>query len=149
MRVLFLDIDGVLNSTRTRPADPQSLVDWLEPACVTALDAIVAATGAAVVVTSSWRIGRTRDELAAALAARGFRGRVAGVTPDLRAARLGRDDEIEAWLRAEGAGVEAYVIVDDALSLGRLEPRHYRTSPTRGLRADDVEAVATLLRDGS
>jgi Swiss Army Knife RNA repair-like protein len=145
MRVIFLDVDGVLNTVRTRPANPQGLADWLEPACVAALGAIVEASGARVVVSSSWRIGRTLGELRAALGAHGFRGEIVGVTPDRRAERLAREDEIEAWLRDEGAGVESFVIVDDALSLGRLEGHHYRTSPTRGLGDDDVARVVALL----
>src|SRR5262245_44636877 len=61
-RVVFLDIDGVLNSGRncmrqqgkSRPFDPDA---------ITAINHILEQTGATVVVSSTWRIGRSVAEL--------------------------------------------------------------------------------------
>ena len=70
-RVIFLDIDGVLAPIRTwdRYGD-------LDAACVQVLNDIVASGGADVVVTSTWRHGRTVGELQEMLDACGFAGRV-------------------------------------------------------------------------
>lgn len=46
-RLLFLDVDGVLTTTLC----PNEMV----PSCVERLDRILAATGAALVISSSWR----------------------------------------------------------------------------------------------
>ena len=55
-KVIFLDIDGVMNSVNTRPQDPRGLIDFLDPRNVSVLNAIVEATGAVVVVSSTWRL---------------------------------------------------------------------------------------------
>src|SRR5437016_7412087 len=71
VRVIFLDIDGVLAPIRRwdRYGD-------LDPACVQVLNEIVARGGADVVVSSTWRYGRTVAELQVILESKGFTGRV-------------------------------------------------------------------------
>ena len=75
-RVIFLDIDGVLAPIRQwdRYGD-------LEPACIRVLNEIVADGAADVVVSSTWRYGKTVAELQEILAAEGFAGTVVGKTP--------------------------------------------------------------------
>ncbi|MGH2361690.1 MAG: HAD domain-containing protein, partial [bacterium] len=65
-RVIFLDIDGVLAPIRRwdRYGD-------LEPACIQVLNEIVARAGADVVVSSTWRHGKTVAELQEILQAEG------------------------------------------------------------------------------
>src|SRR5947199_9393545 len=91
-RVIFLDIDGVLAPIRRwdRYGD-------LDPACIRVLNDIVARVGADIVVSSTWRYGKTVAELQAMLAAQGFAGRVVDVTPT-GAPGSGRGAEIAAWL---------------------------------------------------
>lgn len=48
MKVIFLDVDGVMNSVHN---------EWLDLRCVDNLCMIVKATGAKIVITSSWRDG--------------------------------------------------------------------------------------------
>src|SRR5258705_6520050 len=75
-RVVFLDIDGVLAPIRRwdRYGD-------LEPACIQVLNEIVASARADVVVSSTWRHGRTVAELQVMLEAEGFTGRIVDKTP--------------------------------------------------------------------
>ncbi len=138
-RVIFLDIDGVLAPIRTwdRYGD-------LDPACIAILNQIVACSGAGVVVASTWRHGKTVDELHAMLAAHGFTGRVVDKTPtDLRGAARG--DEIAAWLRQHAVG--GCVIIDDHADMGHLRSHLVQTHPAHGLRRTDVPpAMATLMR---
>jgi hypothetical protein len=137
--VIFLDIDGVLAPIRRwdRYGD-------LEPACVQALNAIVTAAGAEVVVSSTWRHGRTVAELQAMLAAAGFTGSVVDKTPP-GPPGADRGDEIAAWL-AEHA-VAGYVIVDDHADMGPLRERLLLTHPGRGLQpTDTARAIQILLR---
>ena len=138
-RVIFLDIDGVLAPIRRwdRYGD-------LEPACVQALNEIVTAAGAEVVVSSTWRHGRTVAELQAMLAAAGFTGSVLDKTPP-GPPGAERGDEIAAWL--EEHAVAGYVIVDDHADMGALRERLLLTHPGRGLQPTDTDrAIQILLR---
>jgi hypothetical protein len=137
--VIFLDIDGVLAPIRQwdRYGD-------LDPACVQVLNEIVELGAADVVVSSTWRYGKTVAELQAMLEAAGFTGSVVDKTPT-SAAGTRRGEEIGAWL-AEHA-VSGYVIIDDHVDMGALRERLVLTHPAHGLRpADSPRAVATLIR---
>lgn len=63
MKVIFLDIDGVLNSYNYyKDMDTKDmLANPLDRKCVRRLSHIVEATGAALVLSSSWRAGWDRD----------------------------------------------------------------------------------------
>ena len=138
-RVIFLDFDGVVAPIRRwdRYGD-------LEPACVQVLNEIVAGAGAEVVVSSTWRYGKTVAELQGMLEAAGFVGRVADTTP-LGPPGADRSDEIAAWL--DGHVVAGYVIVDDHSNMGPLRARLVLTDPGRGLqRADAARALQILMR---
>ena len=140
-RIVFLDIDGVLAPIRRwdRYGD-------LEAACVQVLNDIVASGAADVVVSSTWRHGKTVAELQEMLEAEGFVGRVLDKTPsDIRGASRG--DEIAAWL-ADHA-VDGCVIIDDHADMGALRTHLVQTHPAHGLQpADAARAVAVLMRPG-
>jgi hypothetical protein len=137
--VVFLDIDGVLAPIRRwdRYGD-------IEAACIEVLNEIVASARAEVVVSSTWRHGKTVAELQAMLEAEGFTGRVVDKTPTV-APGARRGEEIAAWL-AEHA-VCGYVIIDDHIDMGELRTELVLTHPGRGLqRADAPRAIEILLR---
>lgn len=138
-RVIFLDIDGVLAPIRgwDRYGD-------LDPACIGVLNEIVVEGRAEVVVSSTWRHGRTVIELQAMLDARGFIGRVRDKTPTGTPGAY-RGEEIAAWL-AEHA-VCGCVIIDDHADMGPLRSHLVLTQPARGLQpADAPRAIALLAR---
>ncbi len=138
-RVIFLDIDGVLAPIRRwdRYGD-------LELTCIQVLNEIVTQGGADVVVSSTWRYGKTVAELQAMLEAAGFTGSVVDKTPAGELG-VGRGEEIASWL-AENT-VDGYVIIDDHVDMGELRGRLVLTHPGRGLQPADVpRAVALLLR---
>lgn len=137
--MIFLDFDGVLAPIRQwdRYGD-------LEPACIQVLNEIVTQGGADVVVSSTWRYGKSVAELQALLEAAGFMGAVVDKTP---AGPLGanRGEEIAEWL-AENS-VDGYVIIDDHVDMGDLRARLVLTHPGRGLQPADVaRALALLMR---
>ena len=141
-RVVFLDIDGVLAPIRLwdRYGD-------LDPACIQVLNEIVACGEADVVVSSTWRHGKTVAELQEMLEAQGFAGRVLDKTPtSMDGARRG--EEIDAWL-AENT-VSGYVIIDDHADMGELRGRLVLTHPGHGLQpAEAPRAIALLMRSTS
>jgi hypothetical protein len=141
MRVLFLDIDGVLNRRNFQPADSTGLRSWIEPELAARLSDVLRRAGAAIVLSSDWRIGRGRDVLAEELRAAGVDGFLRDVTPHL--AGLPRWREIEAWMADQGFAYEHAVIVDDAFDMGPLGDRFVRTTVLSGF---DEAAAAHVLR---
>jgi hypothetical protein len=107
MKVVFLDFDGVLNSSRwfaqgTAFTHPE---DQLDPEAVKLLNEL----DADVVVSSAWRYGYKRIQLSEFLRNRGFTGRVIDTTPRLPGKE--RFEEINAWLK--GKDVTSFVVLDD------------------------------------
>ena len=136
-RIIFLDIDGVVAPIRRwdRYGD-------LEPACIQVLNDIVASGGADVVVSSTWRHGKTVAELQQMLEAEGFAGCVLDKTPsDIPGANRG--EEIAAWLADHAVG--AYVIIDDHADMGELRTHLVQTHPAHGLQPTDVPRALALL----
>ena len=141
--VIFLDVDGVLNSMST-PAWMGE--DWDTPLArpLQNLKHIVDKTGANIIVTSSWR------EYPAALrkleiALMVFELHIAGRTPALP---TNRPDEIQTWL-SDHPEVKRYVILDDepqpwtSEQLNKVVP----VNPAKALTAQNAELAILLLTD--
>jgi hypothetical protein len=124
-KIIFLDFDGVLNSqlwyVRTKGSRER---DDLDKEAIGFLNTLIKNTGAKVVVTSTWRLGRTVEELQEILDRNGFKGEVIGKTKELRLGEDGdcilRGNEILQWMKAhpEILGTpywdyKHYVIFDD------------------------------------
>ena len=133
-RLIFLDIDGVLGHVGSDGR--------LDPRCIAELDWLIEETGAEVILISSWRetlgLAETRRRLAAA----GFRGRIAGVTPSFP--RGSRSDEIEAFL-AVHRGAVRFVVLDDMPTSPHLAPAHVLVDEFTGLTALEVSAAKLIL----
>jgi len=147
MRVLFLDIDGVLNS---KPYFIERGPGWMidreqaddiDPAAVRLLNTLIARTGAAIVISSTWRYFG-QQAVTEMLKARGLEGAVIGVTPRSEHGVRGR--EIQQWLANADAPIESFVILDDDSDMEHLMPRLVRTSFERGLLPADVERAVAL-----
>jgi len=122
--------------------------------CVAALNRITDATGASIVVSSSWRIGTPVIELRELLSRWGVTGKVIDRTPIIETKRghifvgVTRGKEICKWLekyqqiRGE---VESFVILDDDSDMDELCDRHVKTTFEAGLtEADANKAIAIL-----
>lgn len=139
--VLFLDIDGVLNSDRYRyghelavPAD-----DMIDPSAVETLNHMTCRWDLKIVVSSSWRV---LPDLEGILRAKGVRAEIIGKTP-VRPAPRG--EEIGQWL-ADHPEVAAYVILDDDGDMGDLRDHLVQTDYRYGLRPEHIERVAAVLQ---
>jgi hypothetical protein len=116
----------------------------LDPACIRVLNEIAARSNAVVVVSSTWRHGKSVAELQEMLEAQGFTGRVVDKTPTGMPG-ADRGDEIAAWLAEHAVG--GYVIIDDHVDLGELRSHLVQTHPAHGLQpADAPRAIAMLMR---
>lgn len=158
MKVLFLDFDGVLNNQdflmaacqehKGRRGETEFWVAMIDPECVERLNGVVRRTGCAVVISSSWRIGRNRQDLQHYLDLTGFKYSVLGCTPSIGKAGRIRGDEIQLWLdRATNkyGEIESFAIIDDDSDMGHLMPRLVNTSFKVGLQDEHVEQLVSLL----
>jgi hypothetical protein len=145
VRVLFLDIDGVLNRTGFHPGTSVGLRSWIEPELAQRLSSVLRTISADIVLASDWRRERElallRDELAAA----GVDGTLIDKTPTL--AGQPRWREIEAWMTANETAPESMVIVDDGYDMGALGARFVRASPLSGFDESVAAAIVALFRD--
>lgn len=157
-RLVFLDIDGVLNARSTFEALKQdggvlSVCRWenmLDRVFVERLNRIVKATGADVVISSSWRITNKLHEIRRYLDAAGFQGSVIGETPrDFEGGGDVRGREIQAYLTEFRSRVEGpcgnFVILDDSCDMGALMPYLVRTNMETGLLDHHVVAAIHVL----
>lgn len=146
MKVIFLDVDGVLNCNARR-----QFVREIDPAPTALLLQVIQQTDAKLVLSSTWRIGRY-DELEAMLTARGFPvGTLIGSTPVLcDEAREGsvlviarpRSAEILAWL-ADHPEVTNYVSLDDGDD-ARVPGHFVRTTWAHGFEAQHAQRAIEL-----
>jgi len=128
VRIVFLDIDGVLNHEafyRKRQEEgihiyPTYPLSEFDPESVSRLNYILEQTGAKVVMSSSWRHGRTIQELQNILEKVGFKGELIDKTPSFKHDDCVRGNEIEKWIddHRELLGADKfryceYVILDD------------------------------------
>lgn len=170
MKVIFLDVDGVLNDDATFQ---QNFILWktlnqrekanaqLQPHLIERLRCLVLETSAGIVISSSWR--RTAWRLEALQERLRIEGMpILGCTPFASEAAdilglpygmssyPGRDIEIEAWLRKHPE-VTHYVIFDDQdiHTHGRKSPVHehwIRTVEALGLTDADIEKAKKWLK---
>ena len=103
MKVIFLDIDGVLNCDTTR--NPRKFPYVVDKKLLARLRSLVRKTGAKVVLTSSWRL----DPIGV-LAAKHWRVPFIDTIPDMP--RRTRRQEILAWLSRHPT-VTRFVVIDD------------------------------------
>ena len=158
MKVLFLDLDGVVNSHdwfRRRMVEQPTGNYWerqIDPHAVSLLNEIIEATGAKVVVSSTWRKNHTLQELRAGLSSRDFRGEIIAVTGEDLSAIRGR--EIQKWLDdyKNWGGyrpldvVERFAIVDDDSDMEHLRPHLIQTNFELGLTAIQATKIISHLR---
>lgn len=120
-KIIFLDFDGVLNSqlwyVKSKGYRGR---DDLDPDAIAILNSLILDTKASVVVTSTWRLGRTVEELQDILTRNGFLGEVISKTDSISGSGIVRGNEIDRWLldNPEKIGCyysdfKHYVIIDD------------------------------------
>ena len=151
MKLLFLDIDGVLISGKHMDyLDGQGESAWkvFDPECVDAFNELIQLTGARVVVSSTWRYHyETVEELAQALKDRGVRADVVAFTPRVygpNAFSKNREDEILEFLQSctPFFGVQ-WLAVDDHVFMKFKKDHVVQTDFNVGLTKKDVAVAAS------
>lgn len=154
MKILFLDIDGVLNSReydRHRNWNEQTDIDETRLPLV---KEIIDKTGAKIVLISTWRSHWNRDEslcdedgmyINRLFSKYGLT--IYDKTPDLGLLSK-RKDEVKAWLAEHTGEVERFVILDDyRFGWDGLSDFYIHTNPNYGLGLEEehVEKAIVLL----
>lgn len=116
-KIIFLDFDGVLNTEQYQArlaVDGKPSKDaWgplFDPRAVGNLRKIIESTGAAIVISSSWRYIHRLGSLRMMWEVRELPGEIVDILP-CGAAYISRGENIEYWLN--GHGHPDYVIIDD------------------------------------
>lgn len=165
MKVIFLDIDGVLNAVDymvslhhnfrskvdkglTSYPIPNDVVrdeygQYFDPRCVNYLESIVNFTGAKIVVSSTWR----KDGLQRMKNLWQYRelpGEIIDITPILYRPR---GEEIAAWLE-ENDHVTNYCIIDDDSDMLISQHLNFvQTNGEFGLTFKDTERIVEILNN--
>lgn len=163
-KVLFLDIDGVLNTKwwytqmdRNTPKDQYGYA--FDPRAVANLKRIVEETRADIVISSSWKcMGLSQME--DMWEDRNLPGKIIGITPnsvsdemllnaDIDSIELFhiRGEEIKEWLAKHGRRVSSYAIVDDMDNMLPEQQSHFvHTNPEVGITENDADRIITILK---
>jgi hypothetical protein len=123
MKIIFLDIDGVLNSEnwyrrRFKEIDTKDILGKypyyeFDPKSIEQLNRIISETGAKIVVSSTWRASYSVDDLQTLLNTVGLKGEVIDKTPHMSTKGVDSNEntvgyttprgcEIEWWLKNKG-----------------------------------------------
>lgn len=153
-KVLFLDIDGVLVTARSlKERSGRGAVG--DPSCVRELNRVTDATGAVLVLSSSWRFCGL-EEMRLILRHWGVAAPLVSMTPDLTRkagaeglyAGVPRGREIQAWFDEYEASPR-FAIVDDDADMEHLADRLVRTQFSAGLTAADADRLIAMLGERS
>ena len=166
-KVLFLDIDGVLNTERQHDHCVEAGAAYVDnfgyafdPEAVTNLKKIVDETGTDIVISSSWKFWglSTMQKL---WVSRGLPGKVIDATPNnvsdemllsvdlsLMDMPAGKGSEIKEWLSTSGQAVTHYAILDDMDDMLPEQQSHFvQTDPRVGITEDDANHVISILNN--
>jgi HAD domain in Swiss Army Knife RNA repair proteins len=145
MNIIFLDIDGVLNCeefyTKRKNSDlgTYPLCEF-DPFRIMLLNDLIAATDAKIVISSTWRLGRSTEELINIFREVGFVGEIIDCTPSLRHEGCLRGNEILFWIKENEDIVgpyydyKSYVIIDDDSDMLLWQrPHFFQTDTYSGL----------------
>ena len=151
MKILFLDIDGVLNSGNYQTyliehelPTHENNCQVFDPSCVYALMKIVAYTQCKIVISSSWR-KKGLEAMKKLWKDRDLPGEVIDITP-LSNSRI-RGEEIEQWLEEYKSMNQEdiiYCIIDDDRDMYPHQP-FVKTNGMKGLTDKDADKVIKIL----
>jgi len=152
MKIIFLDIDGVLNGFETlndpttTDLKPDSLEFWayyIDKDKVERLNQIIDETGASVVISSTWRLILTQEFITKVLESKGFVGSIIGVTPELpeHTEKYRRLREINTFCKNEIHADIRIAIDDDFLHNMKM----VRTDGRYGLQDKHIKEACDLL----
>jgi len=152
MKLIFLDFDGVLNSTQyfimcenkyIEGSRGDRDIDSMCPISMSNLNHIMdQCEDVRIVISSSWRVGRGIKELKRILAKNEFKheDKVIGKTPNHSRLDV-RGVEIQEWIDKKFIEIDDFVILDDDEDMGKLKSHLYKTNPKHGLSLEIAQQI--------
>jgi hypothetical protein len=172
MKIVFLDIDGVLctNKSVKEPKLPfpddfhmpfRTGWDRLDQECITRLNKITKESGAKIVISSSWRVSCENDRqfkyLTDYLYSEGVEAEIIDKTPThypehespwgVGERITNRKIEIQQWLKYTSEAIESFIILDDDHDMDNLSSSHICTDESIGIQDYDVEKAIRILNE--
>ena len=148
-KILFLDIDGVLNTERQHwhcqmngvaPVDRFGYA--FDSKAAENLATILEETGAEIVISSSWKFLGLQT-LQKMWQDRSLPGTIVDITPDGES----KGWEIDEWLINHNGQISGYAIIDDENVMQPEQQQYFvQTNPQFGITKKDVEKVINFLR---
>ena len=155
LKVIFLDIDGVVNDADWIVSQRDNCLlkgeqwttdDAIDPNRIEILNRILVSTGAKVVISSTWRCSSTPAQLQKHLSHFGFQGEIIGFTDDNNKSRF---TQISDWIDNNSLIVDDFIILDDIAvipdSLPKLQRFQHIVDDTVGLTNTDADAIIARL----
>lgn len=148
-KIIFLDMDGVMNSDRDfTPLGPRKggqistrPVGLFHVQC---LREIIEKTGAKIVISSVWRIHWTPDQFNAVFEVFGLPGNhVISRTP--REPYGPRGKQINAWINEHNAHGSTFIILDDDADMEPHMDRLIKTQNQHGLGYKEMQLAIEML----
>ena len=124
VNIIFLDVDGVLNTSFSMLAGPSLLLD---PNAVQNLNKILLVTNTRIVLSTMWRLNESnKAALKNELYRRGVNTKlIIDQTPDFSLVEgMRREDEIKWWVRKYKHLIRNWVAIDD-LNLSQLPKENF------------------------
>lgn len=161
-KVVFLDIDGVLNSNLWNESHQREISDGtlIDMEKIRLLSKLIQSTNSKIILHSGWKywfdsdlkpLCREAENLRSLLEKEGLT--IADITPDhateeikkSRKFSLVKADEMLAWL-AEHKDVEKWIVIDDLdLHNTEIELHQIKTDQSIGLTTEDVRKAEKML----
>lgn len=149
MKLIFLDIDGVMNSLQSMQDNKHLGIHRDIPTVdhVNHLNYIIASTDARIVISSSWRVIHSSSSIDLILCLQGFKypGYVISSTITHK---YHRGDEIQDWLDMASNKIQRFVILDDCNDMLHLKQFLVQTDSNIGLTKQDADKAIKILNQG-
>lgn len=144
MKILFLDIDGVINSARTAkafngyPWNAKSLENF-DKVAIRLIQLLCEETNCSIVLSSTWRLDENWMDLESQLGLP-----IIDRTPKVRFSSV-RGEEIKAWLEKQDQTIQ-YAIVDDTDEMLDEQKDHFvHVDGLNGLSYENYNRLKELL----
>ena len=149
MKIIFLDLDGVVNYTKWYISEEyQGLTSDqeldIDPSVIIRLNQLCDECNANIVISSSWKINPYyKDRLERA----GLKN-IIDKTPDLiwlKPGNYSRGEEIDFWLNNHD-NIENYIIIDDVDAFTEKQQEHFlKINPMYGFTDEDFSVAKNML----
>ena len=142
MKLIFLDWDGVILPLPQDGHFDPNVKHSVE--AMNNLNLIIQVTGAKIIVSSSWRFGRSVEDLQALLVKWGFKWTVLDKLPEV----VGEEDRGElilSWVEAREPVEQFLVLDDEPATLEPLAKNLVLIKPDVGIQFHDVQEAIRIL----